>query len=152
MCIRDRTDVASQIDSPRKSMLWKIAKKLLSIVKTVILCGRQKLPLRGHRDHGPLSLEELIENDGNFRALLQYRIDREDEVLRQHASTCSLNALYLSYKIQNDIEICEDIIYTQLLDKLNETEWFCWWNVWYLWISTGLNKHKTHYKRQKWYA
>lgn len=98
-------------------------KKLIPIIKTIILCGRQELPLRGHRDQGPLALEQPIENYGNFRALLRYRIDAGDDTLKTHVTTCALNASYLSYKI-HIVETCGDLILTQLVEKINTAECF----------------------------
>ena len=48
---------------------------LTSVIETIILCGRQGIPLRGHRDSGPLTFEseknlEDNNNDGNLCALL----------------------------------------------------------------------------------
>jgi hypothetical protein len=118
-------DVASQIDTGRKLQIAENRKRLIPIIKTVILCGRQELALRGHRDQGPLVLEEPSKNDGNFRALLRYRIDGGDETLKQHVTTCGLNASYLSYKIQNEIiNTCGDVIQTQIVDNINKAECF----------------------------
>ena len=55
---------------------------LASIVDTVKLCGRQNIALRGHRDSGVLenpSQFETATNEGNFRALLRFRIAAGDK-------------------------------------------------------------------------
>ena len=60
--------------------------KLKSILKTIILCGHQNLPLHGHRDD---STSTSI-NKGNFLALLEFRAEAGDAVLANHfASTSS---------------------------------------------------------------
>jgi hypothetical protein len=41
-------DVASHVDLGRKLQIAKNRKKIIPIIKTIILCGHQKLPLRGH--------------------------------------------------------------------------------------------------------
>lgn len=41
----------------------------------MILCGRQKISIRGHRDYGSLELNEPTENDGNFRVILRFYIN-----------------------------------------------------------------------------
>jgi len=46
---------------------------------------------------------EPAENDGNFRALLQFRIRAGDRVLEEHARTSKANATYHSPQIQNAI-------------------------------------------------
>ena len=58
--------------------------KLAPIIETIIFCGRQGLALRGHRDFGNFQLEDPDENDGNFRALLRYRVKGGDETLKHH--------------------------------------------------------------------
>lgn len=75
-----------------------------------MLCGRQGLALRGHRDSGPITLEEPTENDGNFRSLLRFRVRVEDETKTSLLSSTS-NARYTSPRMQNEIvEACNDII------------------------------------------
>ena len=55
---------------------------LKAIIETLILCGRQNVPLRGHRDN--LTDIERDPEDaighGNFWALLQFRIGSGDQV------------------------------------------------------------------------
>ena len=43
-----------------------------SIVDTIILCGRQCLPLCGHRDDSN-ALDDVDHNPGNFVELLKFR-------------------------------------------------------------------------------
>ena len=50
--------------------------KMKSIVKTVIFCGQNNIPLRGKRDDSNLH--------GNFQALLEFRIDSDDVKLKEH--------------------------------------------------------------------
>lgn len=85
--------------------------RLIPIVKTIILCGRQNIPLRGHRDDGGVNLnltEESgpVHNDGNFKELLKCRIDAGDEVLRKHLESANSNAAYISKTTQNKIIDC----------------------------------------------
>lgn len=46
--------------------------RLKPIVETLILCGKQNIPLREHRDDGELLNlnQQLLRNDGNFREIL----------------------------------------------------------------------------------
>ena len=71
--------------------------KLKSILKTVILCGRQNISLRGHRDDSNSSST----NKGNFLALLEFRADAGDTVLAKHLKTASSRSTYISKTIQN---------------------------------------------------
>ena len=47
-------------------------KSLESIVDTLLFCGRQGLPLRGHRDDTRY-LDDKHNNPGNFIELLKFR-------------------------------------------------------------------------------
>lgn len=76
--------------------------KLMSILKAIVFCGRQVISLRGHHEHGggPST------NPGNFRALLEFRVDAGDSVLADHFKTAAKNAQYSSPQIQNDLISC----------------------------------------------
>ena len=86
--------VEIQINTGAKSQVIHNRKRLTPIIDTIILCGRQALALRGHRDSGPLLLDEPSENDGNFRALLHYKVRSGDHELANHLEISSENATY----------------------------------------------------------
>ena len=54
-------------------------KKLIPIIETVLLCARQNISLRGHRDNGK-HLDDETNNPDNFQELLKFKIDSGDEV------------------------------------------------------------------------
>ena len=59
-----------------KQLVVTNRRKIQSIVETVILCGLQNIPLRGHRDSG-VDVESdtsAAKNHGNFWAQLQFRV------------------------------------------------------------------------------
>ena len=58
--------------------------KLMSILKCVLWCGRQNAALRGHRNDDKFIQSGFQGNLGNFKALLQFRVDSGDNVLKQH--------------------------------------------------------------------
>ena len=68
-----QNDIISQLDSGRSIQIAANRKKLIPIVETIKLCGRQELALRGTSDSGPLIFNESEPeiNDGNFRAILR---------------------------------------------------------------------------------
>ena len=70
-----------------------------SIVKTVIFCGQNNIPLRGKRDDNP----DDRNLQGNFQALLEFRIDSGDLKLKEHLENAPRNATYRSKTIQNEI-------------------------------------------------
>lgn len=69
--------------------------KIVTIIETVILCGRQRIALRGHRDHGTFDLENPpIDNEGNFRDSLRARIDAGDTNLKNYFESVILIVAY----------------------------------------------------------
>jgi hypothetical protein len=66
--------VFESLDSGRKAQALQNRAKLNLIVKTVIFCGHQGIPLRGHADMGTLALPDNnpVVNDGKFCALLRF--------------------------------------------------------------------------------
>ena len=79
----------TQIDENRE--------KMKSIVKTVIFCGQNNIPLRGKRDDNP----DNSNLQGNFQALLEFRIDSGDVKLKEHLENAPRNS---TYPLQNDTE------------------------------------------------
>ena len=79
------------------------------------LCVRALL--RGHRDNAT-DIEKdpsSTENHGNFRALLNFRVDAGDNVLGDHLTTASKNATYTSCVIQNQvIDVVAPILHSLL--------------------------------------
>ena len=76
--------------------------KLSSIIKKIVLCGRQNIALRGHCDNATDIAKDPLnaENHGNFRALLNFRVDAGDTVLGEHLKAAAKNATYTSPVIQ----------------------------------------------------
>lgn len=118
-------NIGIQLHSQRNAEIDKNRQKLHSVIKTVILCGRQGLPLRGHRDYGNISLEETAENEGNFRALIRFRAESGDENLKDDVRLGVISKKYTSPDIQNEIiEICGQIIQNQIVEKINKAKCF----------------------------
>jgi hypothetical protein len=93
-------DIANQISTQRMAKVVENRDRLRPIIKTIIFCGRQNIPLRGHRDDGQFcntnsdyTNDSVVSaSEGNFRALLKFRIDAGDTVLQRHLSTSSSKA------------------------------------------------------------
>ncbi|XP_026819121.1 52 kDa repressor of the inhibitor of the protein kinase-like [Rhopalosiphum maidis] len=120
-------NIIQKLDSARTIQIYQNRKRLIPIIQTIIICGRQEIALRGTSDYGPLSLDnsEPTYNDGNFRALLRMRISCEDKNLTYHIENQALNASYISPMIQNNfINICGKIIQDQLVNKINQAKCF----------------------------
>ena len=75
---------------------------LASIIKCIEACGRQGIALRGHRDDDT----SASFNKGNFKALIELRVDAGDKVLEDHLNSCKKNAKYTSKTAQNDFLLC----------------------------------------------
>ena len=73
--------------------------KLMSVLKTVVLCGKQNISFRGHRDDSKY-LSEDSQKCGNFR------IDAGDVVFKRHFERAPRNATYRSKTIQNELIDC----------------------------------------------
>ena len=97
-------DVRNLQNEERKVQIEKNRAALKPIVETLLMAGRQNIPLRGHRDGDPICTDgsEPDINDGNFRALLRYRM-KTDEVLKNHLENAKKNATYISKDVQNEI-------------------------------------------------
>ncbi|XP_003748679.1 52 kDa repressor of the inhibitor of the protein kinase-like [Galendromus occidentalis] len=96
-------DLRNRLLAAREEQVKKNRQGLVPIIRTILLCGKQNIPLRGHRDDGSLSAVDGNNNDGNFRALLRYRLDAGDRLLEEHLNSAKKNATYVSHTFQNEI-------------------------------------------------
>ena len=99
-------DILSQLDNAHQEKILRNRSYLLSIADTVLKWARHNIALRGHRNEvGCVSVNgvEPEENDGNFRALLRYRIRGGDNQLASSVKKAKQNATYHSAEIQNDL-------------------------------------------------
>ena len=80
-------------------------KKLCSITEITVLCGRQNIALRGHRDSGTdmEGVQIASTNHGNFCALLNFRISAGDTIFRDHLQSAARNATYTSPDNQSQL-------------------------------------------------
>ena len=108
---RQIVPINEQLDTLLQQQIDTNRKILSSLLKTVIFCGRNNIALRGHRDDKPGNSA----SQGNFRALLAFRVDSGDETLQQHLENSPRNATYTSKTIQNEMITT---VGKYLLDKL----------------------------------
>lgn len=88
-----------------------------SLLKVVLLCGKQGLALCGHHDNNVLWTENEEGNQGNFIEFVRFRAET-DEILRQHLQKAPGNALYTSKTIQNEmIEVIGKHIQNKIMTK-----------------------------------
>ena len=116
------------IDNNRKNIITQNRQKLVPIVDAIIVCGRQGLALRGHRDDAKYQPDlggYSTEQTGNFVELLNFRIRGGDKVLEEHLSKCPKNATYVSKTTQNElIECCGKVILDKILSEIKSNQYF----------------------------
>ena len=95
--------VDNQVNSQRFVEVQKNRAAVSSVAKTVIFCGRNGLPLRGHRDDGRIDPGDDDVRDGVFRGLIRFRAEAGDESLRDFLKSSPGNATYMSKTVQNNL-------------------------------------------------
>ena len=102
-------------------------KVIESLLQVVMLCGKQGLALRGHRDDNIVWTNEgEIESDnrGNFIELVRFRAE-SDEVLRHHLQSAPRNAIYTSKIIQNElVHIIGSRIRSDILREIEQAKFY----------------------------
>ena len=120
-------DIQQRINQATADRVSSNSQKLASILKVIVLCGRQNIALCGHHDNiTDLEKDTLMsENHGNFWALLNFSVDAGDTVIGEHLATAARNATYTSSVIQNQIvDILADQIRHTILDKVKRAIWY----------------------------
>jgi len=121
------TDIIASINSENKKQADENRKKLISIVETVILCGRQQIALRGKNETGKIGLTEPPYNDGNFRAILRFRARSGDLFLKEHilSQTSDSRSMFTSPTIQNEIiDLCGNFIQENVVNRIKNAGFF----------------------------
>ena len=96
--------IQQQLQNQASITIQKNRAILKSVLKAIIFCGKQNISLRGtSKAISPVSSSQFAINSGSFQALLQFRIESGDEVLKDHFSAGRKNAQYRSPKILNDL-------------------------------------------------
>ena len=73
-----------------KNLIDKNREKMKSILYSVVLCGKQNIPLRGHRDDSSHNEDDSV-NCGNFQSLLNYRVSAGDIIFKEHFNATSFD-------------------------------------------------------------
>ncbi len=97
-----------------------------SLLIIVILCGKQGLALRGHRDHQVNWKDEnqRCSNEGNFIQLVRFRAET-DLALADHLDNSPRNATYTSKTIQNELVIVVgSTIQTEIINEVKSAKFF----------------------------
>ena len=118
-------NVATMLDSQVQRTIDCNLKVIESLFKVAILCGKQGLAMRGHRDDR-VQWEDECEslNEGNFIQLVRFCAET-DEVLADHLSNCPRNARYTSKTIQNElIQVAGGKIRTEILEEVKQAKFY----------------------------
>ena len=120
--IQKRID--TQIDSVRMDNIQSNKTVLPLIVDAVMLCAKQQIALRGHRDYNIDFAEAPAQNEGNFIAILRLLAESNPE-LKRHLISGPANARYTSKTVQNEIiSVMADLIRDYFRQCLEETPHF----------------------------
>ncbi|XP_054709265.1 uncharacterized protein LOC129218971 [Uloborus diversus] len=102
--------------------------KVPSIEKALdvaLFLARRGLAFRGHRDSGACLENEKSKEEGNFKALLRFRVESGDTLLKNHLETAGANATYTSWQIQNEIIASfNNIIIRKIIEQVKKAQWF----------------------------
>ena len=96
-------DVQNALNSSRQKVVEENFNRLSHILRTIEFCGRQEIPLRGHRDAGAFSLNEIDCNDGVFKTALRLRVEAADKQTSDIFLKAPRIASYLNWRVQNQI-------------------------------------------------
>ena len=90
------TSISEQLENTRAEVIQKNRHYLKTIIEVLLLCSKQEIALRGHRE----SSESL--NRGNFLEILGV-IARHDKIVLDKMTNGPRNACYTSPEIQNEL-------------------------------------------------
>ena len=114
------------IDSELQRVMEANQKVLGSLIKIVLLCGKQGLALRGHHDDKVswTGDDDSHSNEGNFVELVRFRAET-DPVLAQHLANSPRNARYTSKTIQNElVQVIGECIRNDIIAEVKEAKFF----------------------------
>ena len=95
-------------------------KVLESLTKIVLLCGKQGLALRDHRDDSA----QCLSNEGNFMELVRFRAET-DPVLAHHLANSPRNARYTFKTIQNElVEVIGECIRNDIIAQVKRAKFY----------------------------
>lgn len=112
------------MDSNRQKLAKQNREKIKPIIEAIILCGRQEMALRGHRDSGSIKVDDSSKNEGNLREILKFRA-KGDLQLREILEMSKKTEMYISPRMQNEIiNSINTVMLRQLVSKINKAEAF----------------------------
>ncbi len=109
----EAADIHCQVNAHHRQVIELNRGGLESIIRCLLLCARNNIPLRGHR-----------RDDGNFAAILAHRAET-DVALQQFLQNVPRNASYQSPEVQNELlNICAHELRGQIVADCNRAGMF----------------------------
>ena len=117
--------ISAIVNTETQKVMSNNTKVIESLLKIILLCGKQSLSLRGHRDDHINWIDSEPEegvrhsNQGKFVELVRFRAEH-NQILAQHLAKSTRNVRYTSKTIQNELievvgnSIRDDILQEQL--------------------------------------
>ncbi|XP_072900384.1 52 kDa repressor of the inhibitor of the protein kinase-like isoform X3 [Hemitrygon akajei] len=98
-------------------------KEFLKVLfETILLLGRQNVPLGGS---GAENVHNLCNTPDNVQALLEFRMNAGDEMLRKRFEATAVNTVYCPKNLQKDLlDICEMCIREEVLREVRDSNFF----------------------------
>ena len=113
VCEGKSVSVKQQLSQAYNDKVQRNTAALQSIIKTIILCGQQNIPMRGKSD-----------DRSNFMALLNFRAEH-DLALSEHLRIASGNSKYISHRIQNElVALCGNQIRDKIVKECIAAKYF----------------------------
>ena len=112
------SNVANQLQKSRLELVQSNRYYIKSLCKVILLCAKQDLALRGHRESSD------SQNQGNFLEILKL-ISDHDEVIHQKLQNLPGNATYTSPEMQNTLlKVMGSIVRDQICRKLRNASMY----------------------------
>ena len=117
------TPIDVQLDRIKLKQIEENRKRLQPIVDTVILCGRQNIPLRGHRDNSKHAVEGSS-NLGNFQEILKYGYRCANTANDELHKMVPGNATYTKTTQNQLIDICGEMLTEEIVAEIKDAKFF----------------------------
>lgn len=121
----EAASVDVQLSNLLSEQVSKNREKLKPIIEAILLCARQCIALRGHRDDAKL-YEVDSNNPGNLQAILSYLAQNGNNVhFQDHLLNAPKNATYRSKTTQNELlRLCGDSVLKSLTQEIRDAKYF----------------------------
>ena len=121
----EAASVDVQLSHMLSEQISKNREKLKPIIEAILLCARQCIALRGHRDDAKL-YEVDSNNPGNLQAIISYLARNGNNVhFQDHLLNAPRNATYRSKTTQNELlRLCGDSVLKSLTEEIRDAKYF----------------------------